>query len=109
MSEISTKIIEEAIYNLCFKANTCLNDTVYSKIKNAYLNTENKEEKNILKAILQNAKIAYDKKLPLCQDTGQVIVFIKIGQNVKLVGEYIETVINRAVENCYKENFFRKY
>ena len=108
MSEISTKIIEEAIYNLCFKANTCLNDTVYSKIKNAYLNTENKEEKNILKAILQNAKIAYDKKLPLCQDTGQVIVFIKIGQNVKLVGEYIETVINRAVENCYRENFFRK-
>ena len=108
MSEISTKLIEEAIYNLCFKANTCLNNEVYSKIYNAYLTAENKEEKNILKAILQNAKIAYDKKLPLCQDTGQVIIFIKIGQNVKIVGEYIETVINRAVENCYKENFFRK-
>lgn len=108
MSNISTKLIEEAIYNLCFKANTCLNNDVYSKIHNAYLNAKNEEEKNFLKAILQNAKIAYDKKLPLCQDTGQVIVFIKIGQNVNLEGEYIETVINRAVENCYKENFFRK-
>ena len=108
MSEISTKIIEEAIYNLCFKANTCLNNEVYSKIYNAYLNSKADVEKNILKAILQNAKIAYEKKLPLCQDTGQVIVFIKIGQNVKLIGEYLETVINKAVENCYKDNFFRK-
>ena len=65
MSEFSTKIIEEAIYNLCFKANTCLNNEVYSKIYNTYLNAQN-EEKNILKAILQNAKIAYDKKLYAC-------------------------------------------
>ena len=107
MSEISTQIIKEAIYKLCYEANTCLNDKVYSKVLNAY-NQINGEEKQILKAILQNAKIAYENKMPLCQDTGQVIVFVEIGQNVKLTGEFIEDAINSAVEECYCNNYFRK-
>lgn len=104
MKVISTELIKEAIYKLCFEANTCLDDRVYSKILDAY----NKTNDEILKSILQNARIAYDKKLPLCQDTGQVIVFVEIGQNVHLIGELLETTINSAIEKCYIENFFRK-
>lgn len=108
MSDISTKLINKAVYKLCYDANICLNNEVYSKLFNAYNNADRIETKNILKFILQNAKIAYEKKRPLCQDTGQVIVFVEIGQNVKLTGNYIEDEINSAVEKCYKENFFRK-
>ena len=61
-----------------------------------------------MKAIIQNAQIANEKKLPLCQDTGQVIVFLQIGQNIRLTGGYIETCINEAVEKCYMDNYFRK-
>ena len=104
MIEISTEIIKEAIYKLCFEANTCLNDKVYSKI----LDTYNKTNDEILKSILQNAKVAFDKKLPLCQDTGQVIVFVEIGQDVHLTGELLEIAINSAIEKCYIENYFRK-
>ncbi len=108
MSEISTGIIKQAVYRLCFEANTCLDKRVYSKILTAYKNTKNFQTKNILKSILQNAKTAYEKKRPLCQDTGQVIVFVEIGQEVKLTGDFIEDAINCAVEKCYRENFFRK-
>ena len=108
MTEISTELIKQAIYQLCFNANTCLNEDIYLKLLNAYKNAANKEEKNILKSIIQNAQIAYEKKLPLCQDTGQVIVFLQIGQNIRLTGEYIETCINEAVEKCYMDNYFRK-
>lgn len=104
MKTISTEKIKEAVYKLCFEANTCLDDSVYSKILALYNSTNDK----VLKAILQNAKIAYEKKLPLCQDTGQVLVFVEIGQNVKIEGEFIEEAINSAVEKCYIENFFRK-
>lgn len=107
MSEISTKIIKEAIYKLCYEANTCLDDKVYSTVLNAY-NQTNGEEQQILKAILQNAQIAYEKRMPLCQDTGQVIVFVEIGQDVKLTGEFIEDAINSAVKECYCDNYFRK-
>ncbi len=108
MIEISTEIIKTAVYKLCFDANTCLDKRVYSKILEAYKTVQNAEMKNTLKSILQNAKIAYEKKRPLCQDTGQVIVFIEIGFDVKLTGDFLEEAVNLAVEKCYKENFFRK-
>ena len=104
MKTISTELIKEAVYKLCFEANTCLNDSIYSKLLTSYNSTNDK----VLKAILQNAKIAYETKLPLCQDTGQVLIFVEIGQNIQLTGEFIEDEINSAVEKCYIENFFRK-
>ena len=108
MSEISTNLIKEAVYKLCFDANTCLNADVYSKILSALINAKNSETKNLLRTILKNAEIAYEEKMPLCQDTGQVIVFLEIGQNVNLSGDLLEETINHAVENCYRENYFRK-
>ena len=104
MIEVSTELIKNAVYKLCFEANTCLDDRVYSKILSAYNSSNDK----ILKTILQNAKISYETKKPLCQDTGQVLVFVEIGQNVKLTGEFIDSAINSAVEKCYIENYFRK-
>ena len=104
MIEVSTELIKSAVYKLCFEANTCLDDRVYSKILSAYNSSNDK----ILKTILQNAKISYETKKPLCQDTGQVIVFVELGQNVKLTGEFMDNAINSAVEECYFENFFRK-
>ena len=104
MSEVSTELIKSAVYKLCFEANTCLDDRVYSKILSAYNSSNDK----ILKTILQNAKISYETKKPLCQDTGQVIVFVELGQNVKLTCEFLDNAINSAVEQCYVENYFRK-
>lgn len=108
MDIISTETIEKAVYELCFKACTCLDDRIYSQILFAYEKSEDEYSKNLLKAILTNAKIAYDKKMPLCQDTGRVIVFVEIGQNVIVKGDLIEDAINSGVAKCYKENFFRK-
>lgn len=108
MQEISTELIKEAVYNLCLKANICLNYDIYSKIFNAYENEDNVEIKSRLKNILKNAKIAFEEKMPLCQDTGQVLVFLETGQDVIFTGDFIIEAINSAVLKCYGENFFRK-
>ncbi len=100
--KISSNTIYEAIYNLIEQANIMLPSVIYNKIKSSNIN-ENK--KNL---ILENAKIAFDNKRPLCQDTGQVTIFFEIGQNVSIEGDFIEDVINKAVENCYREKFYRK-
>lgn len=108
MNKINTKTVKEAIYNLCLRANTSLNKSAYSKILSEYKKTDNLKQKEILKNILLNAKIAYETKRPLCQDTGQVLVFLEIGQNVQFEGNDLASEINEGVEKCYKENFFRK-
>ncbi len=108
MSQISINTIKNAVYNLCFEANTSLSGFVYNKLLTAFYNTSDSKQKEFLYSILKNAKIAYEKKLPLCQDTGQVIVFLEIGQDVHINDGFIYDEINFAVKKCYMENFFRK-
>lgn len=81
-------------------ANTRLNYGDYGKLR-----TSNSP---IIEYILQNARLAYKSGRPLCQDTGLVVIFLKIGQEVQLSGNYIEDEINRAVSDCYVDNFYRK-
>ena len=103
---ISSEIIENAVYDLCVEANTVLSEDVFSKILNAYNSEQNPDAKQALQLILQNAQMAYSKKMPLCQDTGQVLVFVKIGEQCQV--ENLEKSINKAVSKAYEENFYRK-
>ncbi|MEI8129586.1 MAG: fumarate hydratase [bacterium] len=103
---ISSQIIENAIYDLCVEANTVLGEEVFTKILEAYNSEENSDSKQALQLILQNAQMAYEKKMPLCQDTGQVLVFVKLGEQCQV--ENLESSINNAVAKAYEENFYRK-
>lgn len=103
---INSKLIEDAVYNLCVEANTTLCDDVFAKLQTAYQNEENKDAKSALLLILKNAKMAYENKMPLCQDTGQVLVFVK-GRG-KYIPDNIQTAINSGVERAYRENFYRQ-
>lgn len=103
---INSELIKNAVYNLCVQANTILPDSVFEKILNAYKLEENVQAKQALGLILSNAKMAYDKKMPLCQDTGQVLVFIK--GSCKYIPDNINEIINDAVSKAYEENFYRK-
>lgn len=97
---MNTKIIYEAIYNMLILANTRLNINDYESIL--------ANDTKIKNQILKNAYLAYKNSRPLCQDTGQVVIFLKIGQDVQLKGDFINDVINKAVSDCYKDNFYRK-
>lgn len=108
MISISTEKIYDAIKKLCFIANTQLPESEYQKLLELYNNETNINSKNVLGQILENAQIAYQTRRPLCQDTGFVTVFLKIGQNISLKGENIKTIINQAVSDAYNEFFYRK-
>lgn len=101
---VDEKNIEEIVYDLCVKANTVLPEDVFDKILTAYETGTNEDAKQALGLILTNAQMAAEKKMPLCQDTGQVLVFVK-GRNIPA---NINELINNAVEKAYKENYFRQ-
>lgn len=105
---INTKTIEKAIYNLCIEANTVLSDITVEQILTALNEEKLAEEKQALQLILKNAKMSYDSKKPLCQDTGQVLVFVKIGQNARIEGDNLNNAINNGVIRAYEENYYRK-
>ena len=103
---ISSTTIQNAVYDLCVEANTALSDCVFEKILSAYQSETNADAKQALQLILKNAKMAYDTKKPLCQDTGQVMVFVKIGGGCRI--ENLTEAINNGVARAYQENFYRK-
>jgi fumarate hydratase subunit alpha len=64
--------------------------------------------KEIISQLLENAKIAKNEKLPICQDTGFTVVFVEIGQEVEITGGNLYDAINEGVRRGYKEGYLRK-
>ncbi len=101
---IDTKLVTEAVYELCVRANTIYSADLYEKISSLARQSANIK----YRLILENTKLAYEKKRPLCQDTGQVIVFVRVPQSVQFCGDDIGEAINYGVQKAYQENYFRK-
>lgn len=108
MKEINTRIITEIVKDLCIKANLELREDILSSLERSFSQENNPRAKWILQTLIENAKIAREKKLPICQDTGITIVFVDIGQEVIVVGDDLTNAINQGIKMGYEEGFCRK-
>ena len=108
MRTINTEEITEKIKEMCMEVNIRLSEDV----KEALLSSKEKEESKIGRQILcqleENMELAYENKIPICQDTGMTVVFLKIGQDVHIQGGYIEDAVNEGIRQGYKEGYLRK-
>lgn len=107
MKIISADKIRDAVSDLCIEANSILRSDVLAGLKTAFLNETESQPKNILSAIIANARIALNEGLAICQDTGMPCVFVEIGSMVKIAGD-LKEAINKGVEAGYKKGFLRK-
>ena len=107
MREIDAKIITDTVKKLCIDANCHLNGDIKECIQNAYEDETWPQAKEIFGHIIENYKIADQKSVPVCQDTGVACVFLKIGQDVHITGD-ITAAVNEGVRQGYTEGFLRK-
>ena len=105
-TKIKSQYLYKAVYDLCFQANTCLNSEVYTDLK--LIEKSNLDSREKMYKIFTNNSIANLNKRPLCQDTGQIVTFFEIGENVFLDQSNPTEIINKAISDCYNENYFRK-
>jgi len=101
MREIAALKITEAVKNLCQEANYNLAEDVLEAINQALAEEESPPGREILREIIKNAEIARKEKLPICQDTGLAIVFLEIGQEVRIVGGDLHEAINQGVSEGF--------
>ncbi|OQY35282.1 MAG: hypothetical protein B6241_01960 [Spirochaetaceae bacterium 4572_59] len=85
-----------------------LPDDILLGIEKAKREEEDGPALSVLKHITDNLSIAGKKHIPLCQDTGMVILFVSIGQELIIEGDPLEKVLYRAVEDAYEKGLFRK-
>lgn len=106
MRRLNSTIIQQAVAELCIKANTKLRPDVFSALKAAYKRETKAKAKDILGAIIKNAELARREGLAICQDTGLPCVFVELGDNLKVIGN-LNIAINKGVEIGYKKGYLR--
>ena len=107
MRSISSEKIKKAVAELAIKANIVLRKDVLVALKKSIYSERKTSAKNILKVLIDNAKIAKKNKMPICQDTGMVVVFCDIGDKVQIAGD-VNKAIDDGIRIAYKEGSFRK-
>ena len=108
MRDVRYEDIVETVRRLCIEANCELPWEVQLALRRALDVEESPEGKEVLRQILENAEIAMRERLPICQDTGIVEVFVEIGQDVRVVGGHLIEAINEGVRRGYEEGLLRK-
>ncbi|MEW6618607.1 MAG: fumarate hydratase [bacterium] len=108
MRKIQSQTITKTVKDLCIKANLELREDVLSTLEKGLNNEDNPRAKRILQILIENASLAREKKLPICQDTGVAIVFIDIGQDVQIIGDDLFSAINQGIKLGYEAGYCRK-
>lgn len=108
MREIDAKLISKEVERLVMEANFDLPEDVLEALKNSKDEEEWELANNTLEKIIENAAIAKDNRVPMCQDTGMVVTFVEIGQDVHIVNGSIEDAINEGVRQGYEKGYLRK-
>ena len=107
MREISCADISALVERLCIQAATVLPDDLCRVIEQAEKKEESPVGKGILQDIVTNFRMAREKGVPICQDTGMAVVFLEIGQEVHITGGSLNDAINLGVHNGYLNGFLR--
>lgn len=108
MRNIQASTITDAVRKLCMEANYDLPNDIYDALREGEEKEQSPVGKAILTDICYNADLASKERMPICQDTGTAVVFVKLGQEVHIEGGLLSEAINEGVRQGYKEGYLRK-
>jgi len=108
MKEIEASAITQAVTQLCQEANFVLSEDVVAALKQAQQTEESPLGREVLGQLLENARIAQQERLPLCQDCGTAVVFLEIGQDVHIIGGDLYSAVEDGVRQGYTQGYLRK-
>ncbi len=108
MREIKASAITQTIAKLCQQANFELGEDVLSALKQAQQTEESPLGQQVLSQLLENARIAQQEHIPLCQDCGTAVVFLEIGQETHITGGDLYAAVEEGVRQGYTQGYLRK-
>lgn len=108
MRTIEFDDIVKKVKDACISANFELGEDIISAFRKAKETEESPVGKEILEQLIENATIAREEKIAICQDTGFAVCFVEIGDEVKVNGGNLIEAINEGVRQGYEEGYLRK-
>ena len=108
MREISAQTITDAIADLCIEVNHRMQPDMLAALERALESEESPLGRRVLQQVLENARVAREAWYPICQDTGQAVLFVDIGQEVRVTGGALTGAIQEGVRRGYAEGYLRR-
>jgi len=105
--EISAEDITRTVRRLCIEANTVLGEDVIEAYVKGLEREESPTGRDAFRQLLENARIAKEENLPLCQDTGLAVVFVEVGQDIHIVDGDLNEAIHEGVRQGYRDGYLR--
>ena len=108
MREINVSAVIDLTAKLCMDANYYLNNDIKQAFSRCLAEEESPVGKSALESMLENADVAREEQVPICQDTGMAVVFVELGMDAHISGGDLEEAINEGVRRGYGEGYLRK-
>ncbi len=107
MRELSADRIAAMVAELCRQANCDLPEDVRSSLEEAGQREDSPAGKLIISELCANARLAAEERIAICQDTGMVVAFVEVGQDLHVIGGALGAAINLGVAQGYREGYLR--
>ena len=108
LRELDAKTITENVAEMCKEAAYYLPEDVVAALKKGRETEKSPAGQAVLDQILKNAEIAKTEDRPYCQDTGMVIVFLELGQDLHITGGDLNEAVNAGIAKGYIDGYLRK-
>jgi fumarate hydratase subunit alpha len=108
LREIESAEITNAVRELCIEANTRLPEDHLSALRRALEEEESPLGREVIGELLENARVARERCVAFCQDTGYAVFFVELGSEVRVVRGELGEAIDEGVRRGYDEGFLRK-
>lgn len=107
MRTVPAETITTALRDLCITINYRMGADMLAALERAHAAEESDTGRTVLARLLENARVAREEWFPICQDTGTVVVFLDLGQDVHVTGGDLQAAINEGVRQGYREGYLR--
>ncbi len=108
MREIHVDEIRDNVAQMCIEAACELTEDVETAFERARETETAPGAKEIIGFLQENARIAREERIPICQDTGIAVFFVEVGQDLRIKNGFLSDAINEGVRKGYKEGYLRK-
>ncbi|MDR0898417.1 MAG: fumarate hydratase [Oscillospiraceae bacterium] len=108
MKELTARAITEEVERLFLSAGYCIGVDVAEAIDAGLAREASPAGQAALSQIAENYRIARERSMPICQDTGMAVVFADLGQDLHIIGGSLEEAINEGVRRAYTGGYLRK-
>ena len=108
MREVHVDEIRDNVAKMCIEAACDLTEDVETAFERARETETSPVAKEVLGLLQENARIARQERIPLCQDTGIAVFFLEVGQDLRIKNGFLTDAINEGVRKGYREGFLRK-